>query len=138
MDDTPKHRRIRTSLQLIGSRLTRLHRVLIDEATATWAIATGAPPPAPLELFRLLRDDPAFQWLQPMTALIVAIGDLAAGAFADHEALLMADRVAALLDESDATFADTYRGLLQRDVDFAAAHAEVRGAIKEIRSTLAQ
>ena len=138
IEDTPERRRIRTLLQLIGARLTLIHRALIDEAIATWAISNGAMPPAPLERFRLLREDPAFAWLQPMTALIVAIGDVASRNFEDDEALAMVERVAALLDAPDTTFAETHRAVLQRDVDIAGAYAELRGAIKDIRTALAR
>jgi hypothetical protein len=135
-DDTPERSRIRALLRAMGARLMLIHRALIADAAADWAIATGEPPPGPLELFRLLREDPVFAWLQPITTLIVGIGELASGDFEKTEAVSMSARVAALLDGGDPVFIDRYRALLQRDTEVAGAHAELRAAIKDLKSAL--
>lgn len=128
--DTPEQGRIRAALKLMASRLIPLHRGLIDEAVATWALATGAMPPAPLELFGLLREEPAFAWLQPVTRLIVDLEELSSRDFDLEGTRSAIDRLTAFLDGSDPQVAASYRAVLQRDVDFAAAHAELRGALK--------
>src|SRR5262245_14896679 len=74
---TPERQNLRALLQLVAARLLVVHRGLIDDAIAKWAISTHSMPPSPLEQFRLLREDPAFAWLQPLTSLIVTIGELA-------------------------------------------------------------
>jgi hypothetical protein len=94
-------------------------------------------PPGPLELFRLLREDPAFAWLQPATRLIVDLDELASSDFERAAALSLVDRLATMLDGSDPDFGTRYRALLQRDLDFGATHAGLRGAIKSVRSALA-
>ncbi len=122
----------------MATRLTAIHRALIGEATATWAIATGAPPPGPLELFRLLREDPAFAWLQPFTRAIVDLDETASGDFDDASALAACDRLDALMDGIGPEFSEIYRTVLQRDVEIAAAHGELRGALKNVRSVLGE
>jgi hypothetical protein len=121
----------------MASRLIPLHRGLIDEAVATWALSTGAPPPAPLELFALLREDPSFAWLQPITRLIVDLEELSSKEFDVAGVREAIDRVSALLDGSDPNIAASYRAVLQRDVEHAGAHAELRGALKRVNTILA-
>ncbi len=134
--DTPEQSQIRVALKLMASRLIPLHRGLIDEAVATWALATGAPPPAPLELFGLLREDPEFAWLQPITRLIVDLEELSSRDFDVVGVRSAMERVTALLDGSDPQVAASYVAVLQRDIEFAGMHAELRGAMKSVKGLL--
>jgi hypothetical protein len=134
--DTPERGHVRAALRVMATRLVTIHRALIGEATATWAITTGAPPPGPLELFRLLREDPAFAWLQPMTRAIVDLDELAASDFDMASALSASDRVAALLDDGGPEFSASYQTVLQRDLEIATAHGELRGVLKSVRKVL--
>lgn len=134
--DTPERGQVRAALRLMATRLTTIHRALIGEATATWAISTGAPPPAPLELFRLLREDPAFGWLQPVTRAIVDLDELASSDLDDASALAVIDRLAELLDGGGPELTANYQTVLQRDVEIATAHGELRAALKSVRTVL--
>ncbi len=134
--DTPEQTEIRAALRLMASRLIPLHRGLIDEAVASWALSTGAPPPAPLELFGLLREEPSFAWLQPITRLIVDLEELSSRDFDVAGVQSAIARLATLLDGSDPQVASSYRAVLQRDAELAGAHAELRGALKRVSGLL--
>jgi hypothetical protein len=54
--------------------LLGLHKSLVDYAKTSYE-STHGPVGGPANLFRLLVDDPAFQWLRPLSETIVAIDE---------------------------------------------------------------
>jgi hypothetical protein len=117
---------LRASLREISRLLIPLHRALIDVVKEDYAFAFGAAL-QPTQLLRLLNEDPFFEWLKPMTTLIVDIDELTRRDFETAEAAAIADRVERLVGSSpDPAFAARYVPILQRSVDVAVAHAALR------------
>ena len=127
--DDEAHAAAREALRQASKALIPLHRALIEATRSDYSFAYG-PVEQPTQVFRLVSEHPFFAWLRPITSLIVEIDELASRDFDLHEA----DTVARRLDqffgpEADGTFAERYVPILQRDVDVAIGHAEVRKAV---------
>ncbi|HEU4521449.1 MAG TPA: hypothetical protein VFT12_05565 [Thermoanaerobaculia bacterium] len=126
-DDAP-HAAAREALRLASRALIPLHRALIEATKSDYAFAYE-PVDQPTQLFRLVSDHPFFAWLRPITTLIVEIDELAQRDFELAEAAAMGRRIEQLFGgPPDAEFAQRYIPILQRDVDVAIGHAEVRKA----------
>jgi hypothetical protein len=79
-------------------------------------------------------EHPFFAWLKPITSLIVDIDELVRRDFEIAEAMTLGDRVDRMFGSSpDPEFAEKYVPILQRDVDVAIGHAEVRKAAAALR-----
>jgi hypothetical protein len=120
--DSPERAALRAGLREVSKALLPLHRRLIDLAKEEYEFAVG-PVPSPTQLVELVRTDPFFAWLQPMTAIIVAIDEMARTDFEPADTATIAVRVEQFLDS------ERYLTLLQRDVDVAIAHAALRKAL---------
>ncbi|HSP15723.1 MAG TPA: hypothetical protein VLV78_13325 [Thermoanaerobaculia bacterium] len=124
---------LRAALRELSRLLIPLHRALIDVAKEDYAFAFG-PAPQPTQLVRLLNEDPFFEWLKPMTGLIVDIDELVRRDFEAADAAEIADRVEGLVGATpDPRFAARYVPALQRSVEVAIAHAAVRNAVARLR-----
>jgi hypothetical protein len=131
--DDPVRARQRAALRETSKALLPLHRALIDIAKVDYAAATMMEA-SPMQLVRLLTDDPFFAWLKPITALIVDIDELARVDFEAADVANIADRVDKLFGaNADSEFAAKYLPILQRDVDVAGAHGALRQAIRKLR-----
>lgn len=131
--DTPERAELRLALKAVSRALIPLHRALIEAAKAEYS-ADYEPIAQPTRLLQLLQEDPFFAWLKPMTALIVDIDEMARADFALHDISAISARVDRLFGhEVDATFAERYVPVLQRDVDVAIGHAAVRQAAGKLR-----
>jgi hypothetical protein len=124
--DPPERAALRAALREVSKALLPLHRRLIDVAKEEYEFAVGASP-TPTQLVELVRTDPFFAWLQPMTALIVAIDEMARTDFEPPDAAAIAARVEQFLET------ERYVTLLQRDVDVTIAHAALRKALSALR-----
>lgn len=116
----------RAKLGDISRQLLPLHRALIDAAKADYALAY-VPVEQPTHLLRLLDEDPFFEWLKPLTSLIVDIDEKVRQDFSpdDHEAI--SQRIEALFGSSSTSdFALKYLPLLQQSIDLAVAHAALK------------
>ena len=78
------------------------------------------------QLIDLVRSDPYFAWLQPVTSLIVDIDEMARTDFEPAAVAGIAARVAELF------VSERYVALLQRDVEVAMGHAALRKALAEL------
>ena len=73
--DSPERAALRGALRDVSKALLPLHRALIDAAADDYAF--GVAPVKPSQLLQLLKEDPFFAWLKPLTSLIVDIDEMA-------------------------------------------------------------
>ena len=130
--DDPVRAELRATLRDLWKQLMPMHRALIDAAKEEYAANVG-PVTGPTHMLQLLQDDPYFEWLRPMTSLIVDIDSLSRTDFerGDIDALLA--RLERLFGNApDAGFSARYVPLLQREIDVAAGHAAIRKLLKRL------
>jgi catechol 2,3-dioxygenase len=127
---------MRGQLQDLRARLLNLHKVLLDDARATYELDRGRVG-SPGNLLQLVINDPWFAWLHSLSELIVRIDQTvepeSPATTADATALV--DQVEQLLTASEhgQGFARRYYDALQRQPAVVLAHADVRRTLKEIR-----
>jgi catechol 2,3-dioxygenase len=118
-------------------KLLRLHKVLIDDAKAAYELDRGRIASTG-HLLQLVIDDPWFAWLHALSGLIVRIdeGDGKDGGTTPADLAAIADQVETLLrpSEDGEGFAQRYFEALQRQPAVVLAHADVRRALKALRS----
>lgn len=130
--DSPERAELRGALREVSKLLLPLHRALISVAREDYAFAVA--PVKPAQLLQLLTDDPFFAWLKPMTSLIVAIDEMARTDFEAADVAAIADRIDRLFGaKADEAFAAQYIPMLQRSVDIAIGHVELRKAAARLR-----
>ena len=120
--DPPERAALRAALRDLSRALLPLHRRLIDLTKDDYTFAVG-PAGTPAQLLELVRSDPFFAWLRPLTALIVDIDEMARTDFEPADVTRIAGRVEELFAE------EKYLALLQRDADVAIGHAALRKAL---------
>jgi len=130
--DDPVRAELRSTLREAWKQLMPLHRALIDDASAAYS-ATIAPVSGPTHLLRLLQDDPFFEWLRPLTSLIVDLDTMSRTDFERSDV----DAISARLERhfgsaADSAFAARYIPVLQRDIDVAAGHAAIRKILQRL------
>jgi hypothetical protein len=130
--DDPARAELRAALRDAWKQLMPLHRALIDAASAEYT-ATVAPVSGPTHLLRLLQEDPFFEWLRPLTSIIVDLDTMSRTDFERADV----DAIAARLERhfgstADADFSVRYVPLLQRDIDVAAGHANMRKILRRL------
>jgi hypothetical protein len=131
--DTPERAALRLALREVSRALIPLHRRLIDAARDDYSFAY-TPVESPTQLLHLLNSDPFFEWLKPLTALIVGIDEMARTDFEPADAARVVGQLEQLFGASaGAAFSERYLPLLQRDVDVAAGHAALRKALTALR-----
>ena len=114
--------------------LLHVHRALIESERARYEREFGRIPNSGT-LLQLIMQNPWFQWLQPMSQLIVQIDEWleadqkSPGSPDDAEILLAESRDRLRPDESGADFQRRYLRLIQEDPAVAVAHAEVRALV---------
>jgi hypothetical protein len=124
---------MREHIEQLSEALQELHRLLLEIARAEYDRGRAAPTP-PGRFLQALVEDPALQWLRPMSRHIVELDMLAE----DDERLgeLDATRLAA---DAEALFAveselgRRYPALLQEHPDVIVAHGRVRAALTRLR-----
>lgn len=103
----------------------RLHRELLAAERIAWEAMNGRVP-GNAEFLRLAINDPWFQWLRPMTALIAALDEATSESGPDADArvgtLLAAARELLHPSESGTDFQQRYHEFVQRSPDVAVAH----------------
>lgn len=131
MDDAE----IRRKLDAVAHALRPVHKALIDRVQIDYERTQG-PVEGPYHLFKLVVGDPAFAWLQPLSALMAEIDELvdqkepvrpeaAKAARATLEELLGETGQAPAPDR----FVARYLALLQEDPDLVLLHARLRRAV---------
>jgi hypothetical protein len=124
---------IRAALRETSRALLPLHRALIEAARSDYSFAYE-PVEQPTQLLRLLHDHPFFEWLKPLTSLIVDIDEISRRDFESHEIATIAARVESMFgNEADQSFTSRYVPILQRETEVAIAHAAVRKAASRLR-----
>lgn len=130
--DSPERAALRGALREVSKRLLPLHRALIDVAKEDYAFAVA--PVKPAQLLQLLTDDPFFAWLKPVTSLIVDIDEMARTDFEAEDVAAIADRLDHLFGaKAEGAFSAQYIPMLQRSVDIAIGHVELRKAAARLR-----
>lgn len=131
--DDPARAELRAALRDVSRILLPLHRALIEAARAEYD-ATVAPVSGPTHLLQLLQEEPFFDWLKPLTAVIVDIDEMTRTDFEPGDADGIIARVQRLFgSEVDESFSSHYVPILQRDIDVAVGHAAVRKALSRLR-----
>lgn len=132
--DDPARAAVRAALRDVSRILLPLHRALIDAAREEYH-ATVAPVSGPTHLLQLLQEEPFFEWLKPLTALIVDIDEMTRTDFEEAEAKAITARLERLFgSDVDEAFSRRYVPILQRDIDVAVGHAAVRKALAGLRA----
>ena len=104
--------------------LLALHRALIDWTKREYERDHG-PVGNPYALFALVSQDPAFQWLQPLTRLLVELEELRdrrAPPIAPEEVSGAAERIRLLLVSTEAGFAAKIRLAVESHQGATASH----------------
>lgn len=123
----------RQHLQDLREALLVLHKTLVDSERTGYEAAFGYGV-SPLQLFKLLTEDPWFAWLRPLSQLIVSMDE----ALDEKEPLtrdttsMLVRRARELLvasEEGDG-FPRSYFEALQRDPDVVFAHARAAGIFR--------
>lgn len=132
--DDPARAELRASLRELSRTLIPLHRSLIEAAKSDYAFA-HAPIDSPGQLLQLVQTDPFFEWLRPITGLIVDIDEMTRTDFDDAAARAIAERARRLFGAgAEEGFSSRYLPVLQRDVDVAVGHAAIRRILAKLLS----
>jgi hypothetical protein len=132
--DDPARAALRSALRDISKNLLPLHRALINAARDDYTFAFGEEV-TPNQLLQLIQADPFFEWIKPVTSLIVDIDEMARVDFEASDFDAIAERVERLFGAKvEAGFAEKYVPILQRDVEVAIAHAALRPVIGKLRN----
>jgi catechol 2,3-dioxygenase len=126
----------RTRLRELRGKLLQLHKVLLDDARATYEMDRGRIA-SNATLLQLVINDPWFAWLHSLSELVVRIDETvdADAPATDADAATLIDQVEKLLTASETGegFQRRYFDALQRQPAVVMAHADVRRAIKAMR-----
>jgi hypothetical protein len=112
-----------------------LHKALLDSERTAYELVHGAIPSAGAFL-QLLINDPWFQWLRPITTLLVQIDETLAAkkppAVASDIERLILDTRALLSPSSEANgFWKRYSGAVQRDPGVSLLHAQMEEQLQK-------
>jgi signal transduction histidine kinase len=122
-------------IEAVRDELLRLHKQLIDLARAERERVDGRI--APADFLRLLIEDAAFAWLQPMTALIVRIDEWTDDDERSPEvATAWLEEVTRLLSPSPAmhAFHERYAQILQDHPEIVLGQGRVMRAVRAVTS----
>jgi catechol 2,3-dioxygenase len=126
----------RARLRELRGKLLQLHKVLLDDARATYEMDRGRVA-SNATLLQLVINDPWFAWLHALSELVVRIDETVDtdSPATDADAATLIDQVEKLLTASETgeTFQRRYFDALQRQPAVVMAHADVRRAIKAMR-----
>jgi hypothetical protein len=123
----------RRSLTELRDKLVILHKALIDSERVEYESSFGTIPTAN-QFLKLLINDPWFAWLQPFSAMVVAIDEM----IDEQEAITKQDlarvktQASSLLKASEEGegFGRSYFESLQREPEVVLAHAAVMKLLK--------
>src|SRR6185503_17835234 len=126
----------RERLRELRAKLLQLHKVLLDDARASYEMDRGRVP-SNASLLQLVINDPWFAWLHSLSELVVRIDETVEtdSPATDADAATLIDQVEKLLTASETGegFQRRYFDALQRQPAVVMAHADVRRAIKAMR-----
>jgi catechol 2,3-dioxygenase len=133
---TPMTGDSRRRLRELRGRLLHLHKVLLDDARATYELDRGRVGSA-ANLLQLVISDPWFAWLHALSELVVRIDEsVEYEGSTEMDGATLVDQVGRLLTASEDGdgFARRYFDALQRQPAVVLAHSDVRQALKAIKS----
>jgi hypothetical protein len=134
---TPVSEDVRVKLVDLRVRLLHLHKVLLDDARVAYELDRGRVASVG-HLLQLVINDPWFAWLHALSGLIVRIDEAVERESGATMAVAVAliDQVEQLLTASEDGdgFPRRYFEALQRQPAVVLAHADVRRALKAIKS----
>jgi len=112
--------------------LLNLHKALLDSERTSYEISHGAVA-SPSAFLQLLINDPSFQWLRPITTLIVQIDETLAAkkppaSDRDFEQLISDMRALLSPSREEADFWKRYFAVVQRDPAVALLHEKMEAA----------
>ena len=112
--------------------LLNLHKALLDSERTSYEITHGAVA-SPAAFLQLLINDPSFQWLRPITTLIVQIDETLAAkkppaTERDFEQLMADMRALLSPSREEADFWKRYFAVVQRDPAVALLHEKMEAA----------
>jgi hypothetical protein len=127
---------VRGRLRGLRAHLLHLHKVLLDDAKATYEMDRGRVA-SNASLLQLVINDPWFAWLHALSELVVRIDQTIEpeSPATDADAGALVESVERLLtaQENGEGFARRYYDALQRQPAVVIAHAAVRRAVKEMK-----
>jgi catechol 2,3-dioxygenase len=126
----------RARLRELRAKLLQLHKVLLDDARASYEMDRGRVP-SNASLLQLVINDPWFAWLHSLSELVVRIDETIDNdsPATDADAAALINEVEKLLtaSENGEGFHRRYYDALQRQPAVVMAHADVRRVIKSMR-----
>jgi catechol 2,3-dioxygenase len=126
----------RERLRELRAKLLQLHKVLLDDARASYEMDRGRVP-SNASLLQLVINDPWFAWLHSLSELVVRIDETidTDSPATDADAAALINEVEKLLtaSENGEGFHRRYYDALQRQPAVVLAHADVRRVIKSMR-----
>jgi catechol 2,3-dioxygenase len=126
----------RERLRELRAKLLQLHKVLLDDARASYEMDRGRVP-SNASLLQLVINDPWFAWLHSLSELVVRIDETidSDSPATDADAAALINEVEKLLtaSENGEGFHRRYYDALQRQPAVVMAHADVRRVIKSMR-----
>lgn len=126
----------RGRLRELRAKLLQLHKVLLDDARASYEMDRGRVP-SNASLLQLVINDPWFAWLHSLSELVVRIDETidTDSPATDADAAALINEVEKLLtaSENGEGFHRRYYDALQRQPAVVMAHADVRRVIKSMR-----
>ena len=126
----------RERLRELRAKLLQLHKVLLDDARASYEMDRGRVP-SNASLLQLVINDPWFAWLHSLSELVVRIDETIEtdSPATDADAAALINEVEKLLtaSENGEGFHRRYYDALQRQPAVVMAHADVRRVIKSMR-----
>jgi hypothetical protein len=124
--------RARQKLAELRQILLTLHKALLDSERTAYEIGHGAVA-SPAAFLQLLINDSSFQWLRPITTLIVQIDETLAAkkppsSSRDFEQLITDMRALLSPSRNEADFWKRYFAVVQRDPAVAVLHEQIEAA----------
>ncbi len=114
-------------LREVRETLENLHKLLLAAACREYERVHG-PITSRNSIIDLALKDPSFQWLRPLSQLLVDIADLMSGPVEEAEILDVRLRAKSILSSA------RYLDLLQTDPDVGTLHAPIRWALQRLGS----
>jgi hypothetical protein len=116
-----------SQIDLVREGLLELHKTLLDAVRVDYEREHGRVETAGA-LLQLVVSDPAFDWLRPLSQLIVAIDELEP----DAGPKVVVEMVEALM-ERDPKFSQTYQAWLQASPDVVMQHGKTMKSVRALR-----
>ncbi len=127
----------RAALRDVRARLLGLHKALLDDTKAAYEMDRGRVRSSG-SLLQLVINDPWFAWLHPLSELVVRIDEAVEpeSPATEGDAAALRDQIEQLVTpgENGGPFSLRYVEALQRQPAVVLAHADVRRAIKAMKS----